>query len=996
MSSPSRIRKRFFVVTALMLAAVILIAILVLFSAARLSSSANLIRFSVRESVASQPVLGSGISLSAAESGNLLEDASFEPVVYRQALTIFSGDDTTLTVSSEEAGQGQFNDGFFNQADARVMTRTSNGLVLKKAAQVAHFGINRVGVFQPVVLPGDMPANVAFLDFARQGEVTFGVGRQGLIDSNLAGQAIEVVESGITADLSGICANEKLLAACSAAGDLLLSDQGRLWRTMPVRERKALRSIAISDRSVVVAVGDAGSMVTGTTEGFATIRPLTKNDLTDIVYGHGVFVAVGRQGVILTSRNGLIWRIAEQDHVDDWQAVAYRDGRFLVAGDRGTVLYSDDGLRFQPLRNLPDTHCVDVVLLSRQQYILLDDQGHFMVSNDSGSSWQKSGITTGMSSRVIDLAGKDKIISADNSGQLGLAQLVAEIQLDSALKDSQYEAGDIIYLEKATLPAPHDSVAASSPWRLFGRGSMIRTDIEAAPKGGKGCLRLQADQAGGPVILSQQIEPGQLASLRHNEVLQVSLWLRQSGIENRQVKIWLSGPFEPIGTTLTNVGTGWKKYTYALVVPGRPGGYAGQDIRLNLAIDTGELWVDRVFLGHLDESEDLLANQLQRYVDVIQPQVVRLDFLGIGSREMPSENWVWPMHNDSPAIEAGIWQNQRGTSLHAALDLCLASHASPWLVIDSFASEGELLNLIEYLAAPISEPYGRLRQDHGMFSPWTQQFPRIYLEICDRYTIFDQDQARSGYVNMVIRAITQSPYYRQIKSQLVFIDGMTYQDGIMLSKADFHASDLQGELQADRLSSSYLSLQHYLDLIPRNPDKLTSDFLELARSTTLIDHAMQPLRLADLTDFLLFDLGHQTGLVNVEKPAEPESQQEMIWQSAATIVSHAARGQPLEINQLTADLEQGEALIAQDPFAGVRVYGFSDGQHTSLVLVNLSDETTTCQMITDLLLNNARITKYDENGQLLSSQKLRRSTGKITILPGGVVLLSKDEPPEQP
>ncbi|NLO35051.1 MAG: hypothetical protein GX112_01700, partial [Clostridiaceae bacterium] len=941
---------------------------------------------------------GAGISLDQALSGNLIEDASFEPLVFRQALTIYSGDETTLTVSSQEAGQGLYGDGFFNQASARVMTLSENGLVLKKTARVQHYGINRVGVFQPVILPGDMPDELAFLDFTSQDDVSVGVGEQGLIVRNLTGQATEVMDSRTTADLTGVTANEQLFAACSAAGELVLSEDGETWTILPTPDQQPLSAVAVSDRSVIVAVGASGRMVVGFSGVVSVLSPVTQADLTDIAYGSGTFVAIGRRGVLLTSTNGLIWRQNDLDEQDDWQAIDFRDGHFVLLSRTGKIYASADAARFTALAPVTGTLCRDIVMLSRQQMVVLDEAGEFLISNDTGQSWQLSGIETGMHSRVIDLAGKDKILSAGSDGQLGLAGLVAEIQLDSALRSGQYMAGDLIFLEKISpdvpeqgLIQPVDPESCVSPWILYGAGRTERIQDEAAPSGGQACLRLQsAGRSDQPAILSQAIDTRLLTSSL-NEVLQVSLWLRQQDVADRTVQVWLSGPFGPVGTAFTNVGSAWKKFTYALVVPGRPGGYAGQEIRLNISAADGTVWADSVFLGHIDQSQDLLDRSLQEQVLSIRPSVIRLDILGLGSKNRLSGGWAQPMHADNPILDGTCWVSQRNASLHAALELTRASSASPWLVIDSYASEGDLLNLLAYLAAPISEPFGKLRQEQGMVMPWVQSFERVYLEICDRQEVFSQDRLKSEYVNLVIRTISQSPYYRQIKSKLVFVDGMQYGDGVMLSRADYHASDLDGVVRDNRLALSELTVQAYLDQIPRNPEKPAADFPELIRALRLSDSAMQPLRLAELVDVALFDIGQQSGLVNLARPQTEDSRQLAIWQAGASVVSQAVLGSPLQIRPV-----QPDDTDTTDPRAAVRLYGFSDSRQVTLVLTNLSDLAATCQLISEIDLAGAAMTTYDEHGQLLGQQRLRRSGSKISLLPGGVVLLTLSRPGGQP
>ncbi len=195
--------------------------------------------------------------------------------------------------------------------------------------------------------------------------------------------------------------------------------------------------------------------------------------------------------------------------------------------------------------------------------------------------------------------------------------------------------------------------------------------------------------------------------------------------------------------------------------------------------------------------------------------------------------------------------------------------------------------MLAYLAAPISEPFGKLRQEQGMVMPWVQSFDRIYLEICDRQDVFDQDRLKSEYVNLVIRTISQSPYYRRSRASWFLSMAMQYSDGAMLSRADYHTSDLEGAVNDNRLALSELTVQDYLDQIPRNPEKPVADFPELIRALRLDDSAIRPLRLAELVDLALYDIGKQSGLVNLDRPQKATAALLKIWQAGAAVVSRA-------------------------------------------------------------------------------------------------------------
>ena len=66
-------------------------------------------------------------------------------------------------------------------------------------------------------------------------------------------------------------------------------------------------------------------------------------DFYDVAYGHGTFVAVGQNGVILTSPNGIKW--TKQDSRSDklLESITYGEGTFVVVGQNGTIIMFLDG-----------------------------------------------------------------------------------------------------------------------------------------------------------------------------------------------------------------------------------------------------------------------------------------------------------------------------------------------------------------------------------------------------------------------------------------------------------------------------------------------------------------------------------------------------------------------------------------------------------------------------------------------------------------------------
>lgn len=68
------------------------------------------------------------------------------------------------------------------------------------------------------------------------------------------------------------------------------------------------------------------------------------NDLNAIAYGNGLFVAVGADGVIITSSNGESWEIQDSGTSQSLFDVIWCGNQFVSVGKGGTILTSPDGI----------------------------------------------------------------------------------------------------------------------------------------------------------------------------------------------------------------------------------------------------------------------------------------------------------------------------------------------------------------------------------------------------------------------------------------------------------------------------------------------------------------------------------------------------------------------------------------------------------------------------------------------------------------------------
>lgn len=106
-------------------------------------------------------------------------------------------------------------------------------------------------------------------------------------------------------------------------------------------------------------------------------------------------VAVGTEGRIVTSDDGITW-VARNSGVTDWLVgVTYGSNRFVAVGDNGRILTSPDGTTWTTVSGVPTTARLNNVIYAGQRVVAVGEQGAVVVSNSGGTTWQNG--TTGVS-----------------------------------------------------------------------------------------------------------------------------------------------------------------------------------------------------------------------------------------------------------------------------------------------------------------------------------------------------------------------------------------------------------------------------------------------------------------------------------------------------------------------------------------------------------------------------------------------------------------------
>lgn len=90
------------------------------------------------------------------------------------------------------------------------------------------------------------------------------------------------------------------------------------------------------------------------------VPPLNAEGLTGVAFANGRFVAIGNQGRILTSTNGLDWQTVRATDGRRWNRVRYLNGTWATVGNAGWVAFSNDGLNWTSKTSGTESDLTDI------------------------------------------------------------------------------------------------------------------------------------------------------------------------------------------------------------------------------------------------------------------------------------------------------------------------------------------------------------------------------------------------------------------------------------------------------------------------------------------------------------------------------------------------------------------------------------------------------------------------------------------------------------
>lgn len=135
------------------------------------------------------------------------------------------------------------------------------------------------------------------------------------------------------------------------------------------------------------ATGATSSILTASDGTDWVSRAGGSNTLNDIAVGGSpsVYVAIGEDGVPLTSSDGINWQLVTSPITDSLNSVIFAAGRFIAVGDGGFVAVSFDGTTWITIAANVTANLSDIIFVE-DRFIVVGGNV-ILVSDDFGQSW---------------------------------------------------------------------------------------------------------------------------------------------------------------------------------------------------------------------------------------------------------------------------------------------------------------------------------------------------------------------------------------------------------------------------------------------------------------------------------------------------------------------------------------------------------------------------------------------------------------------------------
>ncbi|MGI6546122.1 MAG: WD40/YVTN/BNR-like repeat-containing protein [Fastidiosipilaceae bacterium] len=1001
-------RKRSFAVLISLTVLVLLVGAGILKVASLTAGSEAAFRFSIGETVDPnvREILTTGVNLTQIPNGNLLSNSSFEPYSYRAAKMVEVVEDDGLYISQDSLTHSQRDSALLSGASITVVGQDNQVQVTRLMSEIDDYSINHFAAGRRLQVPGVEAGDVMILDVTtrldQQGEIvdSMAVGAHGLLMTDVHTQSPKIQElPDPFQDVVAVADSGDEFLVVTKGGGIYLSADLLSWRSAqhPVPENEGQWTDAVWFNNYFFIAGP--TLYTLSSDGsLSSVSAIDNVHIQSFCEAHDSLYVVASEGV---------WRTTDGQR---WDAVvmpfqtarlnASVDGKNVLAlSRRGEIARSEDQGPFVLLDTVlaqrdvaldsvprdPTPPAIDAVLIDDSSWMILDTTGTLYLTTDSGFSWRTSYSRPLLN--FFELSPGLFLLSEEESGP-ALHTFHARISLRDHGVADHCLPGDICFIQQTGVGIEETDPDAPkmNPWQTKGEVTWL-IDDEEMRKSGVGYLSLEAAENGASV--RQDIPTQNLSHLSSTGLCLLTLQLRGDQLavlSEQSPEFVLSGQFGEIKATTESLTDEWNRRVVTFLLP------ASLDLSPTIHFEIrwdgpGVIYLDQLYLGaDRDRSQGVEADFIEKLSE-LNPRMIRLSALKLGTSETGSDSWSRPSGSRYQLIDDdGHWLEAPAVNLEEALRLTFAADGEPWLEISPHLNETQLLDICEYIAGPTSSTYGKARVESGSAVPWSHQFERIVFEFSDPEMIFPNDISRAGFVDRMIRTVESSPYYNLLKQKIVFVDGVDYAEDIMLSGADFHASDFESVISDGTLSNPTElrgQVNQFVTSIPRKIAGEGDSRGEAVRSfsTRLTEESVE-LPFEQSSELMSVELGSAVAIActtlgqSAGNFLTDLNETDVSW-AIPSIIGDLRGFEPLPVTLVRPLKQEG---------AEVYVFAFRDGARHKVIGVNLRDELVSIQLD---MIGNYDVksgTGYDASGHSYPLP-IDSPTQQLQLLPGGVVVL---------
>lgn len=966
-----------------------------------------------------QSLQGLGVNLDYIPLNNFIKNPSFESEQVFDTFVVSDSKEDYIFMTPEEQAGLLLNESALIGSMAKLYTIDERGVMsLIVESPITDYVSASFGSFDEVKDTNWYWTQDAFSDAVSFQNVIAGITTNGNLVTDASSESFSKLVEVEDDYFVGIDESASNVIAVTAKGSFYYSSDGKNFinKTSINPESKLYEDIISGDVEIkdICAINNSAIVLLSNgklalcADSYVSEIDWFDSDVKMISGSDSSVFVVLANGKIYSSSNALVFKeeIELEKHIGASLVKDISSNSSVTA-----VLLSDDKII------IADDELTQIGTISGNKSIKVLDDSSILCVLDNGSVYLSTSNGTTMLSgtdNVFDniCIGDDGTILLTESGKLFKTSVFIGIKLEQHIPEESVYAGDICYIEKSISACQGYVYASESDinsdlwtlanpilsWDIYGNGTSVTT-LEDAPVGfGVKCARVLGSSDDYHVI-SQKIADKGSDVFTENAFLRLEVLLKQVDLENKTVKIWLSSEgCDDVGFTVDECASKFTRYSNVFIASDELL-KSENEIRLNIAFEgSGELRLDGVYLGLDKYSEPGIPQEYRNAITSASPSVIRLNNLGIGAFGISYDSLFSSSANSNARYVNNVGLVNGCNSLEESVRLVKDSGAFPWFVIGSSADQATIDALLDYLCGSVTSTYGKMRIDNGTAVPWSRQFTNVVFEINDDDQVFLSDVQRSAYVNYVIGLFRQSSYYKDFKDNIVFIDGMNYDGGVMLSFADYHCTSYvddgvfeSGETYIEITNSMYREIN---DLAPRvksnngqSGEYISSlDFLDgFGESSITLGECVVTL----LTDESAFS---RMILIDIEVDYNSTDYSNLIDSNTQTMLNCFSILNFTPFSQrvyceVQKPLSESAPITVEEFGSNVGTYLIKSGSDYYLIVANSSEYQEQFVVDTkDLSIQDATLLRYSATGEELQNETIKRLKNRYSIQSGQVMI----------